>query len=482
MSERYYPPIDYTSRDWRSVREDLLDAARTILPEWTSRSPSDFGVVMVEAFAYAADILSFYTDRAAGEAFLRTAVQRRSVLDIAQMLNYTPAKGTAARTTLRFTVQPDVGEVLIPKCTRVSTSGGSTIVYFELDDDLVINSAVATVGEMTATEGQTYELEGVGVSNGTAGQIYPLAHSPVIAGTIQVVVDEGGGFQRWREVETLLEGDPADSIFVVSEDELGRTLIQFGDDITGRIPAINAVVKVSYRVGGGLRGNVPADTLTLAVNSLPGVVAITNPQAATGGADAESLTSIRENAPRAHRTSQRAVSLTDHADIALLRAEVAKANAIQAADFTALNRHVEVFVAPSTPTVLDNAVLQDVEDFISSRAVQGSEIDVYNATYVPVNVSAQLFVADGYLAASVKTVVEATLNQLLAYDTAQMAARVPLSKVYRAILSVEGVDYATITTLDAPDARNSGAAVDLVTDSDEVPVAGTFTLTTSGGV
>src|SRR3954462_11625070 len=96
-------PIDYTSRDFDSVRQSLLDYASRTFPEWTQASEGDFGILLVELFAYCADILSYYGDRVANEAFLSTATQRRSVLNIAELLAYTPSGALASTGTVTFT-------------------------------------------------------------------------------------------------------------------------------------------------------------------------------------------------------------------------------------------------------------------------------------------------------------------------------------------------------------------------------------------
>ena len=64
--------IDYLARDYASFRRALIDLIPSKLPEWTDRSEADFGVVLIELFAYMADILSYYQDRIANEAFLTT--------------------------------------------------------------------------------------------------------------------------------------------------------------------------------------------------------------------------------------------------------------------------------------------------------------------------------------------------------------------------------------------------------------------------
>ena len=82
---------DYTSRDYTSIQKDLLDRATRVLPDWTSRDASDFGMVFVDLWAYMGDILHYYVDRAAGEANLTTATQRESVLAIAALMDYIPS-------------------------------------------------------------------------------------------------------------------------------------------------------------------------------------------------------------------------------------------------------------------------------------------------------------------------------------------------------------------------------------------------------
>ena len=108
------PPIDYTSRDYASLVNDLLTLIPSYLPEWTDRSPGDFGIVLIELFAYMGDILNFYSDRVANESFIATAQQRQSVLNLASLLDYTPHGNVAATVQLQFTINSPSQPVLIP--------------------------------------------------------------------------------------------------------------------------------------------------------------------------------------------------------------------------------------------------------------------------------------------------------------------------------------------------------------------------------
>ena len=94
--------------------------------------------------------------------------------------------------------------------------------------------------------------------------------------------------------------------------------IRFGDDVFGGIPDTGSVFQATYRIGGGSAGNVAADSITRidagvdpSVTAL--VTAVTNPFAATGGADAETDQQVARRAPQAFRAVQyRAVTAADY--------------------------------------------------------------------------------------------------------------------------------------------------------------------------
>lgn len=75
----------------------------------TTRSTDDAGVALADAWALVADVLTFYQERIANEGFLRTATERRSVLELARMIGYELDPGVAASTYLAFTVEDAAG-------------------------------------------------------------------------------------------------------------------------------------------------------------------------------------------------------------------------------------------------------------------------------------------------------------------------------------------------------------------------------------
>jgi hypothetical protein len=79
-------------------------AKKDELKSWTARSPRDFGMQFLDMWAYLGDILSFYQERIANEAYLRTATQRESLMRLAAAIDYRLGPGAAAIVHLAFTL------------------------------------------------------------------------------------------------------------------------------------------------------------------------------------------------------------------------------------------------------------------------------------------------------------------------------------------------------------------------------------------
>lgn len=106
---------------------------------------------------------------------------------------------------------------------------------------------------------------------------------------------------------TQLPPELADGTVQFDYDGSNGDTVRFGDGDFGEIPAANSTFTVTYRAGGGAIGNVAADSITAIVSTGPlGTLAsaVTNPFAATGGADAEASDSVRRLAPYAFQSAR----------------------------------------------------------------------------------------------------------------------------------------------------------------------------------
>ncbi|GHA89673.1 MULTISPECIES: putative baseplate assembly protein [Streptomyces] len=106
------PVIDYTARDFDSVRRLILDRLALTTPDWVERNPADLGVTLVELLAHTADRISYQQDAVATEAYLDTARRRVSVRRHVRLIDYPMHDGCNARAlvtvevTKRLTLLP----------------------------------------------------------------------------------------------------------------------------------------------------------------------------------------------------------------------------------------------------------------------------------------------------------------------------------------------------------------------------------------
>ena len=94
------PEIDYLAKDYQGFRQLMLDRLALTLPDWRERHVPDLGLTLVELLAYSADMLSYYQDAVASEAYLDTARQRISVRRHVRLLDYRLGEGCNARAWL----------------------------------------------------------------------------------------------------------------------------------------------------------------------------------------------------------------------------------------------------------------------------------------------------------------------------------------------------------------------------------------------
>lgn len=79
----------------------------------TARDGSDFSVALLDGWATVADVLTFYQERIANEGYLRTATERRSVLELARLVGYALRPGVAATTHLAFNIDDNFKETAV---------------------------------------------------------------------------------------------------------------------------------------------------------------------------------------------------------------------------------------------------------------------------------------------------------------------------------------------------------------------------------
>ncbi len=455
------PAIDYTNKDYASLRRAMLELARLRLPEWTDHTPSDLGVVLTDTVAYVADVILYYQDRIASELFPGTARERRSVLQLLRLIGYEPAPPLPARAdlALTFTVPPGPATVTIPAGAQfVATQPADDPATFEylgraltvdLHSDQVRPGPVAGQAQLTLPVSHSRSMPPalLGSSSGEPNQSFRLPHRPAILESLVVEVDEGAGWVRWDRRDHFLYSTGPDGRtllstrdardYTVQFDEDDGCRILFGDNVFGRIPPRGTNnVRATCRVGGGPRGNVPANTITRAAGAIAHLLSVANPAPAAGGSAAESSEDAVRNGPLVYRSGRRAVTLDDCVALAHRAGGVAKARARS----RSWNR-IDLIVAPEgdswrpVPEGLRNALLAWFED----KRMAGTQLHVLDASPAPVAIAMTVRFDARYQADPLRQRVADAVAGHLAYEAVDFGQALYPSDLLALVEAIPGV-------------------------------------------
>lgn len=229
-------PINYTSRDYQSIRNDLITHVKRYYPSvYQDFNEASFGSIMIDTVAYVGDILSFYMDYNVNESFIESAIESNNIIKLARQMGYR-YKGlpvSSGVVTLYVIVpaaangvQPDLDYAPILKSGAVFTAGSSTATFTlnqDVDFSLPSNEVVvATVDTDT------------GVPTGYAIKAY----GEVISGQIRSKTIEVGAFERFRKV-LIADNNISEIISVIDSDGNEYYEVDYLTQDVIHIPIIN---------------------------------------------------------------------------------------------------------------------------------------------------------------------------------------------------------------------------------------------------
>lgn len=188
--------INYTSRDFESIRKDLENYAKTYYSDtYKDFNEASFGSLMLDTVAYIGDILSFYLDYQANESFLDTAIEYDNVVRLARQMGFKLDTSPSSFGRLTFYIQvPAAGTgpnlayaPVLSAGSRFSSAGGGLYTLLE-DVDFSRSTNQLVVGTVDSTTGAptNYVIRATGMA---------------VSGRSGFKEFEIGDFQRFRSVD-----------------------------------------------------------------------------------------------------------------------------------------------------------------------------------------------------------------------------------------------------------------------------------------
>lgn len=255
------------------------------------------------------------------------------------------------------------------------------------------------------------------------------------------------GDQTWTPRRDLLASDRFATEYVAELEEGGEVDLRFGDDVLGKAPAAGSTFTATYRVGNGTAGNVGTEAISQVVG-VGGIEGVRNPLPAEGGTAPEDMEEVRQYAPQAFRTQERAVTAADYAEVTERHQEVQKA----AATFRWTGSWYTVFVTVDRkgglPVREDPRFLREIQAHIERYRLAGYDLEIDDPVFVPLDVALDVCVASGSFRSDVKRSLLAVLGRFdrpgerrgfFHPDNFTFGQPVYLSQLFRAAMAVDGV-------------------------------------------
>jgi len=322
-------PNNLTALDFEDVKSSIKSYLRT-RTEFTDYDFDGSALsYLVDLLAYNTYYTSFNANMALNESFLPSATIRDNVVNIAKLLNYVPRSINASKACIRLNLKttPENGQYPTSVTLKKgSIASGGSYLWNTLNDITVSvdqNTGEAEFDAITIYEGSIVTFSYV--VNTFGKQTYKVPSEDADISTLVVKVrpnESSTQLDLYSRAETVATVTPTTRSYFLSETEDMRYEIRFGDDSVGRAVKDGEVIDLEYLVTSGLAGNQVSsfnfigrieDTLGRSYSAT--AVSITVKDKSQQGDAAESIESIKYNAPRYYSAQYRAVTAQDYAII-----------------------------------------------------------------------------------------------------------------------------------------------------------------------
>jgi hypothetical protein len=403
--------------------------------------------VLLDVLSYNSYLNSFYLNMIASEMFLDSAQKLDSVISHAKELNYLPRSSRSAKAVVNVVVDAVgvINPLIVPKGTIFSgkTSTNSFNFVTDKQHSYFSSNTIYEIPNLEIYEG-SYAQDSFIVDYNVETQRFLLSNPNVDTESLEVLVNENLGDTIYTFTENLSNLTGKSTVYFLQATYSQQYEIFFGDNVFGKKPKNGSVITVNYRVTSGSDANgiasINMDTDIGPFNKgLVSVISVDTISPTISGANAESIESIRYNAPKHYQTQGRCVTTNDYISTVLREyPEIQYVNVYGGSITNSAVEYGTVYISPSTYAghTLSETRKLDIRSYIGGLSPIGTKVSVVDPDYLYVNMSILLHVnfrnttisPASLVSNCIQSVKDYNLNNLQNFNTAFR-----LSKVEQAI-------------------------------------------------
>ena len=332
---------------------------------------------LLDVLAYNTHYLAMNVNMAANEMFLDTASLRESVVSHAKTLGYTPNSARAPIGYVNVTLNNfgALTSATIPAETVFTASVDDVSYQFVTVSEYTtaVSNGVLSFSNIPIYEG-TYTKNRYTVDNKNVDQKFKLTSDRADTTTLKVQVFENSAattFTTYTLATDITQVKSDSNVYFLQEANDGRFEVYFGDGIVGKKLSDNNVVVLNYVVTNKGKANSATGFRTTA--TISGITDVTTAtvSAASGGAEPESIQSIKLNAPLDYAAQGRAVTPEDYKSI--IPKVYANTKSVQVwggeDNATAVYGRTYISIVPTAGSITESAKQQIVNDLKNTYTI-----------------------------------------------------------------------------------------------------------------
>lgn len=327
---------------------------------------------LLDVLAYNTHYNALYTNLAINESFIDSASKYSSVVSLAKSIGYTAKSAKSARASLSVVVSDVPGNptfLTIPKGTSFKSEKDGVLYSFYTDQPHTAQNV------SNQFQFNFDVIEGSPASNSYTvglGTQYVIPNKNVDLSSMSVAIQENIGssvLTQFKLVDDLLMVKGVDSVYFVKQREDLFYEIYFGNDVIGKAVSSGNVVFLDYLISNGAVTNGCSTFFYGSGFRTDVIYAVSVNTAAHGGADAESIDSIKFNAPRAYVAQNRAVTADDYTNQILSNFPQVESISVWGGQDHEPKQYGRVFISakPFGRNALNAQEKADIQLFLSKR-------------------------------------------------------------------------------------------------------------------
>lgn len=426
-------PLTLSSIDFDTLKQNFKEFLKT----QSAFKDYDFDGsnmnVLLDVMSYNSFLNAFYLNMVASEMFLDSAQKYDSIVSHAKELNYLPrsAKSSIAEVNLSFNTTITSGKLTIPKGTRFTGFNANGYYTFTTDQSKVLSSPNTnfSVSNVLIYEGDYYKDSFV-VDYNIEGQQFILTNKNIDVNslTLNVVENNGSTNTEFKRVETLFGLSAQSNVYFLQGAQNDSYEIVFGDSLFGRKPQDGAVLTANYRISSGIEADgvssfMMYDDIGPINNGQISFSTVDSVSTSAGGAEKETMESIRLSAPRYFATQQRAITSDDYKSLVLVNfgGEISDVAVYGGQDVEPkLYGRVIVAVKPTIGIIAPDYVKNKIYDYLKDFVALPNRIIITDPEYTYCRVFSQIQYdpkVTNKTASEIQTIV---LNAMINYSSTNL--------------------------------------------------------------